>query len=146
MHKSLGGQFALVGSFTISFLGFLLSSFIFYHRVCSLPPLRISLLSLVEAHVNVMESIVVLPKFSPEPKFEPNFLRTGPKSSSKFNICAEPDLEFSSGFRSIEEVRTGFEPTLVQQSPSRFFLHFVKNILQFLPIKYFQQCQLCHCA
>ena len=50
--------------------------------------------------------ILVLLKFSPEPKFEPEILRTGPKSSSKFSPCDEPDLKFSSGFSRIEEVRT----------------------------------------
>jgi hypothetical protein len=71
---------------------------------------------------------LVLPKFSPEPKFEPELLRTGPKSSSKFSPCAEPDLKFSSGFSRIEEVRTGFEPTLVRQSQVNFFFNFVKKI------------------
>ena len=45
---------------------------------------------------------LLLPKFSPELKFEPEPLRTGPKFSSKFSTFAELDLKFSSGFSRIK--------------------------------------------
>ena len=93
-----------------------------------------------EPSMNLLHN-VVLPKFGPEPKFEPELLRTGLKSSSKFSTFAEPDLEFSSGFSAIEEVRTRFEPTLVQQSQVNFLnTFFQKNSFNFglqAPIKYF---------
>ena len=40
----------------------------------------------------------VMPKFGPEPKFEPELLRTGPKFSPKFSTFAEPDVKFSPAF------------------------------------------------
>lgn len=43
-------------------------------------------------------STVVLPWFGSEPWFEPNFLRTGPGSSSKFSIEGEPNLWFGLRF------------------------------------------------
>jgi hypothetical protein len=69
----------------------------------------------------------VLPKFGPEPKFEPELLRTGPKSSSKFSTFVEPDLKFSSGFSRTEEVQTRFKPTGPTSAQVNFFLHFVKK-------------------
>ena len=46
-----------------------------------------------------------MPKFSPELKFEPELLRTGPRFSSKFSAFVELDLKFSSGFSRIKEVK-----------------------------------------
>ena len=71
----------------------------------------------------------MLLKFSPELKFEPELLRTGLKSSSKFSPSAELNLKFSSEFSRIEEVRTGFEPTLVLHSQVYFFCFLSKNFL-----------------
>ena len=51
-------------------------------------------------------------KFSPEPWFEPNFLRTGPKVQSKVQIFSELNQKFSSRFSQLGEVWTKFEPVL----------------------------------
>ena len=42
---------------------------------------------------------LVMPQFGPEPKFEPELLRTGPKSGPKFTPRHEPNLRSSLGFR-----------------------------------------------
>ena len=41
-------------------------------------------------------------KVSPELKFKPELLRTGPRFSSKFSTFVELDLKFSSGLRRFE--------------------------------------------
>ncbi|KDR82147.1 hypothetical protein GALMADRAFT_222027 [Galerina marginata CBS 339.88] len=51
-------------------------------------------------------SSVVMPKFSPEPKFEPELLEPNAKFSSKFSKGTEPNVKSSSRFRLGGGVRT----------------------------------------
>jgi hypothetical protein len=51
-----------------------------------------------------------MPWSSSEPKFEPELLRTGLKSGSKFTHGPEPDLKSSSRFEDGLETENGFEP------------------------------------
>jgi hypothetical protein len=51
-----------------------------------------------------------MPWSSSEPKFKPELLRTGLKSSSKFAHGPELDLKFSLRFEDGLETENGFEP------------------------------------
>ena len=46
-----------------------------------------------------VRNCIVLPKFSPEPKFEPELWRTRPKFSPRFRCAAELNLRFDSAFK-----------------------------------------------
>ena len=51
----------------------------------------------------------MLPKFSPEPKFEPELQRTGPKFSPRFRYIAEPNARFDSAFKQTVVPLNAFE-------------------------------------
>ena len=52
---------------------------------------------------------LVMPKFSPEPKFKPDFWEPDRKFSPKFSTFAEPDVKFGPAFTWMSVFLNAFE-------------------------------------
>jgi hypothetical protein len=63
-----------------------------------------------------------LPKFGPEPKFEPELWRTRPKFSPRFRYIAELNARFDSAFKQAVVPLNAFELGLNRTS-APYFVH-----------------------